>query len=202
MPTDIAKIMSYKQWPDSILSITGWVSGRLGEWVDTVCPMVYKGHGFLGLCKPLPISHSLWITILKSTVIVRHRSQHGLLLIKPICLSSLDYLKADRNCSRIVYTCEESTTVFILSENIPSSQGAMTNEQIRRTEEIALEVITKNPQVYAKEAPLPLAKGVQGLRACLDEVRNEGDVGEGRRETTGLCQEVKGLSVLATGLGR
>ena len=50
----------------------------------------------------------------------------------------------------------------------------MTDEQVRQAEEIALEVITKNPQVYAKEAPLPLAKEVQGLRACFDEVQDSG----------------------------
>ena len=52
----------------------------------------------------------------------------------------------------------------------PLLQKAMTDEQIRRTEETVLEVISKNPLVYAQEAPLPLAKEVQGLRACFDEV--------------------------------
>lgn len=49
-------------------------------------------------------------------------------------------------------------------------QKAMTDEQVRQTEETVLDIIAKNPVVYAKEAPLPLAKEVQGLRACFDEV--------------------------------
>lgn len=46
----------------------------------------------------------------------------------------------------------------------------MTNEQVRQAEETVMEIISKNPPVFANEAPLPLAKEVQGLRACFDEV--------------------------------
>lgn len=46
----------------------------------------------------------------------------------------------------------------------------MTDSQIRQAEETVLELINKSPPVYAQEAPLPLAKEVQGLRACFDEV--------------------------------
>jgi len=46
----------------------------------------------------------------------------------------------------------------------------MTDKQIRQAEETVLEIIERDPPVYAKEAPLPLAKEVQGLRACFDEV--------------------------------
>ena len=35
------------------------IAGRFGEW---------NGSGFLGPCKPLPISHSLWTTIPRSIV--------------------------------------------------------------------------------------------------------------------------------------
>ena len=47
----------------------------------------------------------------------------------------------------------------------------MTNDQIREVEVILDSVIKANNPVFAKEAPLPLAKEVQGLRACFDEVR-------------------------------
>lgn len=48
----------------------------------------------------------------------------------------------------------------------------MTNAQIKEAEETVLEIINRNPPVYAQEAPLPLAKEVQGLRACFDEVQS------------------------------
>ena len=47
----------------------------------------------------------------------------------------------------------------------------MTNDQIREVEVILDSIIKANNPVFAKEAPLPLAKEVQGLRACFDEVR-------------------------------
>ncbi len=47
----------------------------------------------------------------------------------------------------------------------------MTDDQVRQAEEAVMEIISKAPPVYAQEAPLPLAKEVQGLRACFDEVR-------------------------------
>ena len=47
----------------------------------------------------------------------------------------------------------------------------MTNDQVRQAEEAVMEIITKNPVVFAREAPLPLAKEVQGLRAMFDEVK-------------------------------
>ena len=50
-------------------------------------------------------------------------------------------------------------------------QKAMTNDQIREVEVILDSIIKANNPVFAKEAPLPLAKEVQGLRACFDEVR-------------------------------
>ena len=46
----------------------------------------------------------------------------------------------------------------------------MTDEQIRQVEETVLEIIAKDPSIYTQEAPLPLAKEVQGLRTCFDEV--------------------------------
>lgn len=46
----------------------------------------------------------------------------------------------------------------------------MKSEQIKRCEELALKVIEANYPVYAKEASLPLAKEIQGLRAVFDEV--------------------------------
>ncbi len=50
-------------------------------------------------------------------------------------------------------------------------QGAMTDEQVKQAEEVVIKIIQKNSPIYAQEAPLPLAKEVQGLRACFDEVR-------------------------------
>ena len=47
----------------------------------------------------------------------------------------------------------------------------MSNDQIREVEVILDSIIKANNPVFAKEAPLPLAKEVQGLRACFDEVR-------------------------------
>jgi hypothetical protein len=46
----------------------------------------------------------------------------------------------------------------------------MTNDQIREVEVILDSIIKANNPVFANEVPLPLAKEVQGLRACFDEV--------------------------------
>ena len=46
----------------------------------------------------------------------------------------------------------------------------MTDDEVREVEVIVDAVIKANNPVYAKEASLPLAKEVQGLRACFDEV--------------------------------
>ena len=57
------------------------------------------------------------------------------------------------------------------SPPLPSPQGAMTNNQLKQSEETVLEVIKAAQPVFAKETPLSLAKEVQGLRAVFDEVR-------------------------------
>lgn len=51
-------------------------------------------------------------------------------------------------------------------------QGAMSNDQVRQVEVIVDGVIQTNNPVFYSEASLPLAKDVQGLRACFDEVHN------------------------------
>ena len=51
-----------------------------------------------------------------------------------------------------------------------SNKGAMTVDQVRRTEEIAREMVKANKAVYAKTAPLSVAKSIQGLRAVFGEV--------------------------------
>ena len=53
-----------------------------------------------------------------------------------------------------------------------TNQKAMTNDQIREVEVILDGIVKANNAVFAREAPLPLAKEVQGLRACFDEVRS------------------------------
>ncbi|KAF8787098.1 Alanine--tRNA ligase like protein [Argiope bruennichi] len=50
-----------------------------------------------------------------------------------------------------------------------TNKGAMTVAQVKEAELVANEVISKNEEVYAKEAPLPNAKAVQGLRAVFGE---------------------------------
>jgi alanyl-tRNA synthetase len=45
----------------------------------------------------------------------------------------------------------------------------MSVEQVRQAETIANAIIEKNEPVYAKEAPLAVAKTIQGLRAVFDE---------------------------------
>ena len=46
---------------------------------------------------------------------------------------------------------------------------AMTVAQVKAAEEHANELIGRNEKVYAKEAPLAVAKTIQGLRAVFDE---------------------------------
>ncbi|KAG5891352.1 hypothetical protein JTB14_034418 [Gonioctena quinquepunctata] len=50
-----------------------------------------------------------------------------------------------------------------------TNKGAMTSEQVRKTEEGSKELISKNNKVYAKEAKLAVAKTVRGLRAVFEE---------------------------------
>lgn len=45
----------------------------------------------------------------------------------------------------------------------------MTAKQVKETEESTNKVIAKNEQVFAKEAPLFMAKSIRGLRAMFDE---------------------------------
>ena len=46
---------------------------------------------------------------------------------------------------------------------------AMTPAEVKKVEDIANEMINKNQEIYAKEAPLAIAKTIQGLRAVFDE---------------------------------
>merc|ERR1711936_419049 len=46
---------------------------------------------------------------------------------------------------------------------------AMTPAEVKKVEEIANDMINKNQEIYAKEAPLAVAKTIQGLRAVFDE---------------------------------
>lgn len=48
-------------------------------------------------------------------------------------------------------------------------KSAMTPAEVKKVEEIANEMIDKNQEIFAKEAPLALAKTIQGLRAVFDE---------------------------------
>ncbi|KAM4720737.1 alanine--tRNA ligase, cytoplasmic [Rhinophrynus dorsalis] len=50
-----------------------------------------------------------------------------------------------------------------------TAKGAMTTQEIRRTEEIANEMIKEKKVVYALDCPLAAAKAIQGLRAVFDE---------------------------------
>lgn len=45
----------------------------------------------------------------------------------------------------------------------------MTVQQIRAVEDVTKSVISKNSPVYAKNAPLNVAKTVNGVRAMFDE---------------------------------
>ncbi|NP_001121342.1 alanyl-tRNA synthetase 1 L homeolog [Xenopus laevis] len=50
-----------------------------------------------------------------------------------------------------------------------TAKGAMTTQEIRKTEEIANDIIKENKVVYALDCPLATAKAIQGLRAVFDE---------------------------------
>uniref|UniRef100_A0AAY4DGK9 Alanine--tRNA ligase n=1 Tax=Denticeps clupeoides TaxID=299321 RepID=A0AAY4DGK9_9TELE len=50
-----------------------------------------------------------------------------------------------------------------------TAKGAMTTAEVKRTEQIASELICDAKPVYAMEAPLAEAKAIQGLRAVFDE---------------------------------
>ena len=47
----------------------------------------------------------------------------------------------------------------------------MTTEQIKNAELTTQDIVVKNSPVFAKEAPLAMAKDIQGLRAIFDEVK-------------------------------
>jgi len=48
-------------------------------------------------------------------------------------------------------------------------KSAMTAAEVKAVEDIANEMINRNQKMYAKEAPLAVAKTIQGLRAVFDE---------------------------------
>ncbi|KAM4614387.1 alanine--tRNA ligase, cytoplasmic [Discoglossus pictus] len=50
-----------------------------------------------------------------------------------------------------------------------TAKGAMSTKEIRKTEEIANQLIQENKVVYAMDCPLAAAKAIQGLRAVFDE---------------------------------
>ncbi|XP_043590189.1 alanine--tRNA ligase, cytoplasmic isoform X1 [Bombus pyrosoma] len=50
-----------------------------------------------------------------------------------------------------------------------TNKGAMTAEQVRKVEEITINIIKGNKKIYAKESNLALAKTIQGLRAMFEE---------------------------------
>ncbi|XP_006002660.1 alanine--tRNA ligase, cytoplasmic [Latimeria chalumnae] len=50
-----------------------------------------------------------------------------------------------------------------------TAKGAMSTEEIKKTEEIVSRMIREAKTVYAKDAPLAAAKAIQGLRAVFDE---------------------------------
>nr|XP_023020343.1 alanine--tRNA ligase, cytoplasmic [Leptinotarsa decemlineata] len=50
-----------------------------------------------------------------------------------------------------------------------TNKGALTIEQVKKTEESSKELIARNDKVYAKEAGLAVAKTVRGLRAVFEE---------------------------------
>ncbi|CAL1544361.1 unnamed protein product [Lymnaea stagnalis] len=51
-----------------------------------------------------------------------------------------------------------------------SAKAAMSVQEVKAAEEIVVNMVAKNEQVYAKETPLATAKTIQGLRAVFDEV--------------------------------
>jgi len=50
-----------------------------------------------------------------------------------------------------------------------TNKAAMTAAEVKKVEDIANTMIDKNQEMYAKEAPLAIAKTIQGLRAVFDE---------------------------------
>ncbi|KHJ45035.1 alanine--tRNA ligase [Trichuris suis] len=50
-----------------------------------------------------------------------------------------------------------------------SASSALTNDQIKRVEEIVLKLVTENAQVYMSEVPLSAGKALPGLRAEFQE---------------------------------
>jgi len=50
-----------------------------------------------------------------------------------------------------------------------TNKAAMTAAEVKKVEDIANVMIDKNQEMYAKEAPLAIAKTIQGLRAVFDE---------------------------------
>ncbi|CAH1183194.1 unnamed protein product [Phaedon cochleariae] len=50
-----------------------------------------------------------------------------------------------------------------------TNKGALTTDQVRLAEESSKELISRNEQVFAKEASLGVAKTIKGLRAVFDE---------------------------------
>jgi alanyl-tRNA synthetase len=50
-----------------------------------------------------------------------------------------------------------------------TAKAPMTSDQIKNSESIVADFVNKDSTVYAKEAPLPIAKEIQGLRAIFEE---------------------------------
>merc|ERR1719422_2693706 len=50
-----------------------------------------------------------------------------------------------------------------------TDKAAMTAAEVKKVEDIANQMIDRNEEMYAKEAPLAIAKTIQGLRAVFDE---------------------------------
>merc|ERR1719445_646438 len=50
-----------------------------------------------------------------------------------------------------------------------TNKAAMTAAEVKKVEDIANQMIDRNEEMYAKEAPLAIAKTIQGLRAVFDE---------------------------------
>ncbi|EDW78149.1 uncharacterized protein Dwil_GK24844 [Drosophila willistoni] len=51
-----------------------------------------------------------------------------------------------------------------------NTKGAMTIEQVAKTEELTRQMVYKNVPIYAKESKLAVAKSIRGLRSVFDEV--------------------------------
>ncbi|KAI4497616.1 hypothetical protein M0802_007386 [Mischocyttarus mexicanus] len=50
-----------------------------------------------------------------------------------------------------------------------TNKGAMTTDQVKKTEEITNDVVKQNKDIFAKESNLALAKTIKGLRAMFEE---------------------------------